>query len=464
MKNKFLTISASLFLVGCSQQEGNQLQNKTTENKEKLPNIVFIYADDLGYGDLSCNGSDSISTPHLDQMAQNGVNFTNFYSCSPVSSPSRAGLLTGRYQVRAGITRVFFPNSLQGIEQQEVTMPELLKEKGYETALVGKWHLGHLPEFHPQKHGFDYFFGLLYSNDMEWAPRHDPPLALMRNNTILDSSVYQPTLTQRYTAEAKYFIAKNQDKPFFLYFAHTFPHKPWYVSAQFKNTANYKNPQHQLYGDCVQELDHSVGEIFKTLKELGLEENTIVVFSSDNGSTADLGKPSTGGLRGYKATTFEGGIRVPTLAYWKGNFPAGKKINDPAIMIDWLPTFASIVGVSLPTDCEIDGKNLIPLITGKGKRQGNDEFYFYDNEELQAIRVGKWKYKKAFPGNRKLDAHGELLFDLETDPYEQNNLIAQKTEKVKELKQKMQDFITNLGDVPEPKLKAKPFDDPRKKK
>jgi len=442
----------SLLTVTCTSNINKEVKRK--------PNVIFIYADDLGYGDLSCYGADSIHTPYLDAMAKNGIKFTNFYSTSPICSPSRTGLLTGRYQVRAGVTRVFFPNSLQGLDTAEYTMAEMFKENGYVTGIIGKWHLGHLPEFLPMEQGFDYWFGLPYSNDMTWKPRKDPPLPLMRNGEIIDQPTHQQTLTQRYTTEAFNFIARNREKPFFLYIPHTFPHKPLYVSAEYQGTSKFGK-----YGDVVQELDRSVGEILQALETFGLSENTLVVFSSDNGPTAK-GGGLTGGLRGHKATTFEGGIKVPTLAMWKGEIKAGQNISTPAIMTDWLPTFAAITGAQLPKDIPLDGQDISSLLF-EGEDDTERDFYFYFNEELRAVRAGKWKYKKAVlenPYRQRLEEHGDLLFNLEEDPNETTNLAASQPEKLKEMQTKMEDFIKNLGEVPAPKLKEVPFDDPRKLK
>ncbi|MEL7121410.1 MAG: sulfatase [Bacteroidota bacterium] len=444
-------------LISCFFLFGCQTPKQEASN---TPNVIFIYADDLGYGDLSCYGSDSISTPYLDQMAKNGIRFTNFYTTSPICSPSRAGLLTGRYQVRSGITRVFFPNSLEGMDSTEYTMAEMFKENGYTTALIGKWHLGHLPPFTPNVQGFDYWFGIPYSNDMEWKPRKDPPLPLVRNGKIIAQPVNQKELTQRYTSEAQYFIAKNRNKPFFMYMAHTFPHKPLHVSAEYANSSKLGK-----YGDVVQELDRSVGEVLQTLKDFGLEENTIVVFSSDNGP-AIKGKGSTGGLRGGKATTWEGGIKVPTLMQWKGTLENEKVNHTPMIMTDWLPTFASIIGADL-AEKKLDGQDLSGNLF-KGEEIEDRTFYWYFNEDLRAIRSGKWKYKKAVLDNpyrqNALVPHDASLFDLEKDPNETQNLAEAMPDKVAEMERIMAEFKNNLGEVSEPKLKEVPFDDPRKKK
>jgi len=429
------------------------LAQSKQEKPVRLPNIIFIYADDLGYGDPGCYGNKDIKTPNLDRMAAEGLRFTNFYSCSPVCSPSRAGLLTGRYQVRSGITEVLFPNSSGGIDSSEITIAELLKGKGYVTGIIGKWHLGHLSQYLPVRHGFDYWFGLPYSNDMEWQPRKDPPLPLMRNETIIDQPAYQNTLTQRYTSEAVNFISIHKDHPFFLYFPHTFPHVPLHVSAEFNKTSS------SLYGDVVQELDKSVGDVLNILKIYGLEENTMVVFSSDNGPgyarnvPDSIGHGNTGGLKGWKATTFEGGIREPAIVYWKGKIKPGTVISDPAIMLDWFPTFAGLAGCTLPSDRVIDGKDISGLLFNKGKRSGN-EFYFYFGKQFEAMREGKWKFKKAHENYSFLNAHGDLLYNLEEDPGETTNLIEIYPKVAEEMKMKMHKFINSLGTLPEPKIKT----------
>lgn len=422
--------------------------------QKSRPNVIFIYADDLGYGDLSCYGSDSIYTPNLDLLAEKGIKYTDFYSTSSICSPSRAGLLTGQYPIRNGIGPVFFPHSKGGLDTATFTMAEMFKNLGYQTACIGKWHLGHVEPYHPHNHGFDYFFGLRYSNDMDWPrpwkPKYKPQqdLALYRDTTIIDQPVYQPTLTQRYTAEAVQFIGLNKNQPFFLYFPHTFPHEPLYASAEFKGTSKLG-----LYGDVVQELDKSVGDILQALKDYGLEERTIIVFSSDNGARQVRQRwgnkelcGSNGILRGRKQTTFEGGIRVPTIAYGKGYFEGGKEGNLPGIMCDWLPTFAAITSYILPEGLELNGKNLLAL------REESRDFFFYRMDKLNAIRSGKWKLKLANPDKARgepMPHEEDLLFDLENDPGEKQNLAAKYPKKVKELKQKMEAFEKSIRPIPE---------------
>ncbi|MCF8361685.1 MAG: sulfatase [Prolixibacteraceae bacterium] len=444
---------------GCS----SEMKEQASSNNRNKPNIVFIYADDLGYGDLGCYGAEHLETPYLDRMAEKGAMFENFYSCSPVCSPSRAGFLTGRYPVRQGITRVFFPNSLQGIDSSEITLPEILRDEGYQTGIIGKWHLGHLPEFLPMNHGFDYWFGLPYSNDMEWKPRNDPPLPLYRNSDVIAQPVHQKTLTQRYTCEAVNFIARNQDNPFFLYMAHTFPHTPLHVSTEYNNTSP------TLYGDVVQELDRNVGEIIKALEYYGLDDNTLVVFSSDNGpaympdASEDIGSGRTGGLRGWKATTFEGGVKVPTLAYWPGRIKAGKVIDKRGIMMDWFVTMAHLGGADLPDERPVDGIDIGDLLWGNSSQIPPRAFFFYRHEKLAAAIVDGWKLKLAFEGDRKFSAHGDLLFNLDEDPNETTNLIEEYPDKAGFLKSKIDSFIHSMGNIPPPKTKAIPFDDPREK-
>jgi arylsulfatase A-like enzyme len=436
-----------ILLLGSAHPSCAQNPHRT---RAPRPNIIFIYADDLGYGDLGSYGAEDIATPHLDRMAAEGIRFTDFYSTSPVCSPSRTALLTGQYQVRHGITRVFFPNSTQGLDTTALTLAELLKSAGYATAIVGKWHLGHLPQFLPRKHGFDYWFGIPYSNDMEWEPRNDPPLPLLRNETVVDQPAYQPTLTQRYTAECINFIARHRDEPFFLYLPHTFPHKPLHVSAEFAGSSEYG-----LYGDVVQELDASVGELLRALDDFGIADNTLVVFSSDNGPAGpDPGYGRTGGLRGHKALTYEGGIRVPTVARWAGTIPAGQVEATPAIMLDWFPTFSRLAGATLPRRLQLDGQDITPLLLGDSLT-GERTFYFYFNEDLRAIRHGDWKYKKAVRDNpywQKLPPHDDQLFNLATDPYERANLADRYPEKLAEMKRRMAGFLERLGEPPPAKL------------
>lgn len=421
----------------------------TNAQKTTRPNIIFIYADDLGYGDLSCYGAKNIATPNIDALASGGVKFTSFYSASPVCSPSRAALLTGRYPIRQGINGVFFPDSYTGIDASEVTIAETLKAAGYSTGIIGKWHLGHMESFRPLKHGFQYYFGIPYSNDMN-------SVVYMRNNEVAEWKVDQHYITQRYTDEALNFIEKNSNKPFFLYVAHNMPHIPIYASEKFVGSSNQG-----LYGDVIQELDWSVGEIVKKTRTKGVEDNTLIVFSSDNGPWLVMGEDagSAGPLREGKQTTFEGGMRVPAVAYWKGKLPEGKIVNDMATMMDWFPTFTKLGGGKLPKGRAIDGEDIFPLLTGQGKRKGNQLAYYY-NGKLEAFRLGDWKLKLPFAGTkstnsqRGIEAHSTLLFFLKDDVGEQKNLAEKYPEKLNELEKAMDVFVQSLGKLPMAKLQT----------
>ncbi|MBM4270049.1 MAG: hypothetical protein FJ144_26180 [Deltaproteobacteria bacterium] len=434
------------------------------------PNVVFIFADDLGYADLSSYGSRTIATPNLDRMASEGARFTQFYVASSVCTPSRASLLTGRYPIRMPIDPrgVFFPDSTGGLPLSEVTIAEVLRERGYVTALVGKWHLGHLPELLPMQQGFDSFYGLPYSNDMDEphypgqpAPVHPcnslfpdcrPGAPLMENEQIVEMPVLQESLTRRYTERAIDVMrsAVAQDRPFFLYYANNFPHTPLYASDAFRGTS-----ADGLYGDVVEELDWSVGEILGEIEALGIDEETLVVFTSDNGPwllwATDAPVPQGGldggsaePLRDGKSTSFEGGLRVPLIARWPGRIPAGRTVEAPAVMTDWLPTLAAFAGASLPSGVEIDGKDIGPVLEGRGDRDPPEGFrhliYRSDNSGLAGYREGRWKLKLAVAGGESVYSrydHGDLLFDLEADPGEQNDLAASLPEKLAEMKRHM---------------------------
>ena len=365
------------------------------------PNFVVIFADDLGYGDLGAYGSTTIRTPNLDRMAAEGMRFTDFYATAPFCSPSRASLLTGRYPVRAGVPYVLFPTELTGLPPAETTIAEILSDNGYATAAIGKWHLGWPKPFRAQRHGFDFFYGLPYSNDMlKWEPdtalrpQHAFwDLPLLNNDEIVEAPVNQHTLTQRYTARAVQFIEENRARPFFLYFPHTFPHNPQHASEQFEG----RSP-HGLFADTVEELDWSVGEVLRTLRELGLDERTLVVFTSDNGPTRGGGRRgprftggSAGGLRGNKGTTFEGGMREPGIFRWLGKIAAGSETNQQASILDLLPTLAVLAGAEVPGDRVIDGRSIADLLLGKTDSLPDEPFYYYFGMQLQAIRLGQWK-------------------------------------------------------------------------
>ena len=407
------------------------------------PNIVYIFADDLGYGDLSCYVAKDINTPNIDQIAKQGIKFTEFYSASSVCSPSRAALLTGRYPQRMGINTVFFPESFTGIPDTEITIPEILKEKGYATGIVGKWHLGHHYQYLPLQQGFDEYFGIPYSNDME-------SVVYMRGNEVESYKVKQQYITKTYTKEAQKFITKNKDNSFFLYIAHSMPHVPLYASEEFIGTS-----KRGLYGDVVQELDWSVGQILKSLREHGILENTLIVFSSDNGPWLAMKEDggSAGDLREGKTFTFDGGMKVPTVAMWKNRIPQGIINTEVASQMDWFPTIANITGSSIPKGLVIDGLDISKVLTNKGNRK-NSDLLFLDGKQLQGYRSGQWKVKlpyKGFRGNKWkqfVKAHDTLLFNLNTDPGEKNNLFEKYPEKAKEILKEMIEKYQDMGKLP----------------
>lgn len=410
---------------------------------DRAPNIIYIFADDLGYGDLGCFGATDIKTPNIDRMAAMGIKFTQFYSAASVCSPSRAGLLTGRYPQRMGINQVFFPESYTGMSPSEITIAEMLKQKNYATGIVGKWHLGHREKFLPLQQGFDSYFGIPYSNDMR-------SVVYMEGNEVVDYDVDQHYTTKTYTERALKFIDQKKGSPFFLYLAHSMPHVPIYTSKNFEGTSN-----RGLYGDVIQEIDWSVGQILDLLETLDLMENTLVIFSSDNGPwlvMEDHGG-SAGPLREGKQFTFDGGMRVPTIALWKGKIPPGTVNNDLATQMDWFPTIAQLTGSELPTDRIIDGQDISKVLFNTGKRNG-DTFLYFDGSELQCFQQGDWKVKKPYngyngsAGKKAVVAHDTLLFNLKIDMGEKQDLHSKNPEKTKELWIAMEKAYASLGPLP----------------
>jgi arylsulfatase A len=361
------------------------------EERERPPNIVLIFTDDQGYADVGVYGAKGFETPNLDRLAAEGRRFTDFYVAQPVCSASRTALLTGCYPNRIGIHGALGPGARHGIHSNEVTLAELLKPQGYATAIFGKWHLGHHPEFLPKRHGFDEYFGLPYSNDM-W-PHHPtatfPDLPLIEGETILEYNPDQRKLTTQCTERAVRFIEENRDEPFFLYVPHPMPHVPLFVSDKHSGVS-----EQGLYGDVIREIDWSVGEIMKALEREGLEERTWVMFISDNGPWLSYGDHagSAGPLREGKGTVWEGGVRVPCIMRWPGRIPAGTVCREPVMTIDLLPTLAHVVNAA-PPGHRIDGRNVWPLIAGEaGAASPHDAYFFYyARNELQALRSGPWK-------------------------------------------------------------------------
>lgn len=455
-----LWLALALMGAGCAQPQGaqapvqaNAVVHQLAKSDARPPNIVVILADDLGYGDLGSYGSRAIRTPNIDSLAEQGVRFTDFHASDSVCTPSRAGLLTGRYAKRMGLDVPLHPGKMSlgqsamvrfgylmgslgvldlateggadGLHADELTLPEALRVAGYTTGMVGKWHLGDFgadPRHNPVEHGFDRFFGVPYSNDMH-------PFPLYRGTEkVLDNVDDQATLTRQYTEEAIRFVESSADKPFFLYFAHTFPHRPLFASAEFHGRSDGG-----VFGDAVEEVDWSVGRLLEALERLGLEQNTLVIFSSDNGPWYD-GSPAA--FRGRKGQSFEGGHRVPFLARWPGRIPAGSVSHAAAMNIDLFPTCLALAGLSGPDDRAIDGENIAELLTDPDAASPHERLLFYHEGELEGVREGKWKFFRSInhyvwplPVNKKTGGMNEhtsgplpLLFDLEVDPGEAYNV------------------------------------------
>jgi len=409
--------------------------------KNLKPNIIVIFCDDMGYGDLGCNGSKLNRTPNLDRMANQGVRFTDCYSAANVCSPSRIALITGRYPIRTGIVNVLFPWQSIGIDASEVTIPEMLQKAGYYTGMVGKWHLGHQRDHLPLQHGFKEYFGIPYSNDMK-------PCIYLRGNDIESENVDQDQLTKTYTGEAVRFIEKNHNRPFFLYLAHNMPHTPIHASEQFRGKS-----ANGLYGDVIEEIDWSVGEVLKKLRALKIEENTLIVFSSDNGPWLIKG-PDAGSPLPFsqgKFTTWEGGHREPTIAYWKGKIKP-KVFTGMITLMDWFPTFARLAQTKLPDDRITDGSDITDVLFGDGKRK-NEEFFFFEGAKICAYRSGDFKLKLPhgpFKGNqfmKEVPAHDTLLFNVRSDVAESKNLIQSNPQKMKEMTAKLKIFQNSIKDL-----------------
>lgn len=432
---------------------------------ERLPNFVIVYIDDMGYADIGPFGAQGYSTPNLDRMAAEGRVFTDFYVAQAVCSASRAALMTGCYNIRVGIQGALAHQANHGLHSNEMTFAEVVKQKGYATAIYGKWHLGHHPKFLPVNHGFDEYLGLPYSNDM-W-PFHPevggnfPDLPLIEGTRVVDAQVTaadQEQLTTRYTERAVSFIEKNKDRPFLVYLPHAMVHVPLYVSDKFRGKT-----ERGLFGDVVMELDWSVGQILDTLRKLGLERDTMVVFTSDNGPWLSYGDHagSAAPHREGKGTMFDGGCRVPCVMWWPGKIPAGTKCSTPAMTIDLLPTIAHLTGAKLP-DHPIDGRNIWPLIAGEpGAASPHEAYYFYWGNELQAVRMGRWKlhfphtYRTlagqppgsgGTPSKYTQGKIGRALFDLESDPGETTDVAGQHPDVVARIESLADKMRADLGD------------------
>ncbi len=464
----FIALATVLFtLISCSQKTKEEVK------KNQPPNFVIVFIDDMGYGDIGTQGATGWTTPNLDKMASEGMRFTNFYSAQPVCSASRAGLLTGCYPNRIGISGALFPRDEKGINPNETTIAEMLKEKGYATGIFGKWHLGHHKEFLPLQHGFDEYVGLPYSNDMwpigvdgkrregeRWDNYPDLPL-IEGNETVeyITTLAGQDKLTTLYTEKAVDFINRNSDKPFFVYLPHSMGHIPLGVSDKFRGKS-----EQGFYGDVMMEIDWSVGEIEKALNANGISENTVFIFTTDNGPWLNFGNHggSSGGLREGKTTSWEGGQRVPFIINWPAGTPAGTINNKLGCAIDILPSFAKLAETTLPK-LEIDGLDITELWKGNPDvRPREDILFYYGKNNLNGVRKGNWKLvlphtwrsyntkpgKDGYSGKRiKMTVETPELYNMMRDPGEQYNVIEYYPEKVKELMKVVNEARVELGDL-----------------
>ena len=406
------------------------------ESQVQQPNFIVIFTDDLGYGDVGVAGSDLIQTPHIDRMEKEGIRLSNHFSSANVCTPSRAGLLTGRYAIRSGLAHsVLFPDSDHGLPHDEITLAGALQEAGYRTGIYGKWHLGTIDVSWPTEHGFDEFYGIAYSNDMV-------PLPLYRNREILEEPLDQTTITRRLTYEAIEFIKQSPDEPFFIYLPHPMPHVPLYTSEEFVGRSKAG-----LYGDVIEEIDWSVGQILNALDELGIDEKTMVIFTSDNGPWFE---GSAGELRERKGgASWEGGFNVPFIVRWPGAIPPGVTSDAISMNFDVFPTLLELAGVDVPDDRAIDGKNIWPVLQGSN-RSPHEYLYFFNNEEITAVRSQRWKFviRSYYRGGLSRfygERHGEphyyhpgLLFDLELNPEEQFSYTREQPEIVDKMLERLE--------------------------
>ncbi len=414
---------------------------------DKHPNLILINCDDLGHGDLGCYGSQVHDTPHLDRLAAEGLRFTNFYMPASVCSPSRGGMLTGCYPPRIGFgwfddRWVLFPGHAVGLHPNEITFARLLQDASYATKLVGKWHCGDQPPFLPTAHGFDSYYGLPYSNDMGLQRpaknRPTPPLPLMRDSEVIQQQPDQSGLTERYVEEAVRFIREPRKRPFFLYFAHLYVHTPLFVQEAFA-----RQSRNGAYGAAVACIDWAAGVLMHELKRQGIDDNTLIVFTSDNGA----GKPgSNAPLRGGKGSTWEGGMRLPCIMRWPGRIPAGSICAEIATAMDFYPTLAALGGAEIPTDRIIDGKDIRSLIFSGGRSKSpHDAFFYYMCNRLEAVRRGRWKLHVGKKVGQDYRTIAEL-YDLEADPGESNNLYDRQPKVVAELAGLLEACRRDLGD------------------
>lgn len=453
--SRFLLLLGSLLSSLCLPAAG-AAPKSPEQGGDRPPNFIVIFVDDLGYGDIGPFGSKANRTPALDRMAQEGTRFTDFYVSASICSPSRASLMTGCYPLRVDLHESSFgvfvlcPMDRKGLNPAEVTLPEILKQQGYATACIGKWHLGDQQAFLPTRHGFDTYFGIPYSNDMGRRPNatednRTPALPLMRDETVIEAPVDQTTITRRYTEEAVKFIRAHRDEPFFLYLPHTAVHLPLVMGDDFFGKSN-----NGVLGDSIEEVDWSTGQLLDTLRELGIEQDTVVVFTSDNGGFRGA---SNGPFSGGKATVQEGGFRVSMLAWGPGHIPAGRTCEELTTSMDLLPTFARMAGSDGPQGVTIDGHDIGPLLRGEpGAKTPHEAFHYYFMDQLKALRSGKWKLYlelaneiKTWTGKESGPAAARL-YDLEADPGEQRNVIADHPEVVARLNALAEQARAEIGD------------------
>ena len=430
--------------------------DKLTVKLKGKPNFVVILCDNMGYGDVGCLGSQKHNTSHLDRMAEEGIILESFYVSSGVCTPSRASLMTGCYAQRINMhisdtgSCVLRPISSRGLNPKEVTIASLLKKQSYATACIGKWHLGDQPEFLPTRHGFDYYYGIPYSEDMVPAANPDwPPLPLMRNEEVIEAPVDLSSTTRRYTHESIQFISKNKDRPFFLYLAHVTPGSVRIpvVSDEFRGVS-----ANDRYGDSIEEIDWSTGQILSALKQLGIDQRTMIIFTSDNGAVKGHGG-SNAPFAGWGYSTMEGGMRMPCIARWPGIIPAGKTCDEICMTMDLLPTLAGLAGTEPPVDRVIDGRDILPLLTCKeDAKSPHEAFYYYQIDQLQAVRSGKWKLHlpldaKYTHARRGTGSSSMMLFDLSKDTKESVDVSDQQPEVVNRLLGLAEEAREELGDV-----------------
>lgn len=449
MKYSNLVLKSIFALVIIVLFSAYSCSNKKQKQSSGQPNVVLIFVDDMGYGDLGCYGHPNIKTPNIDNMADEGIRFTSFYAVASVCTPSRAGLLTGRYPIRSIPTNCGPSSPEKGLPVSEITIANILKNVGYNTAVIGKWHLGQQKHFLPTSRGFDSFYGLAYSNDMilpwcPWLTENDTLFMYENDKPVFEVGFNQHDLIKNYTQKAVEYIQAQNDAPFFLYLAHAMPHLPISTSEEFSGKSDGG-----LYGDVIETLDWSVGEILKTLKEQGIDENTLVIFTSDNGPWQNLPermlqkgvKPwhggTTGLLRGAKATTYEGGFRVPGIVRWKGQVPQKQTNTEMVTTMDLFSTIAEVTGAKIPTDRKIDGNNILQLLKGESKSPTNQLFYF-NGAKAEAVRDGDWKL-------RITEKNGIELYNLKNDPGEKYNRAEDQLETVRKLHEKLNDFSIETG-------------------